>query len=208
MCLASHDGLFWLDQVGAIVSQEKQESKAIGLRGGVIASTREEGGGGRWAGPWRKVRFAKKRGSRPLQFPLLGKEPLQTWVYEDRKKLLRWHFCGWLGSSSRSSWPPTDCVLGPPDLFPRMLYLLNLVKLVAEGFGALLVGFSINLAVATHQTSPEQASHKEERETETEREKERERATHLLPPNLSVTHHQFSLILSVGCEDLSPSHTQ
>ena len=89
-----------------------------------------------------------------------------------------------------------------------MPYLLNLVKLVTEGFGALLVGFSINLAVATHQISPEQASHKEERETETEREKERERATHLLPPNLSVTRHQFCLILSVGCEDLSPSHTQ
>ena len=89
-----------------------------------------------------------------------------------------------------------------------MLYLLNLVKLVAEGFGALLVGFSINLAVATHQTSPEQASHKEERERLRQREGQRERATHLLPPNLSVTPHQFCLILSVGCEDLSPSHTQ
>ena len=49
MYAASHDGLFLPDQVGAIGSQEKRESRAIGLGWIMMISTRKDRRGGKWA---------------------------------------------------------------------------------------------------------------------------------------------------------------
>lgn len=116
------------DDMGAIGSQERGESRTVGLRRGVIASTQEKGGSGRWVGQCRKARFAKERSSHPLQVSFAGNERLQTLVSEGSKDLLGSHFCGWLRGPSRSSCPPTCFVLGPAHLFLRMLCLLNLVN--------------------------------------------------------------------------------
>ena len=135
--------------------------------------------GRRWqvGWPWRKVRFAKKRSSHTLQYPLLGKEPLHTWVHEGRKKLLCWHFCGWLGSS-RSSWPLTDCVLGPADLFPRAPYLLNLSRLWQKALEPCLWAFPLTWQLPfTRLLQSKPVTKKRERDWG--REKEREREPHI-----------------------------